>query len=376
MAHFKLPLVENIVGFNLETARKGEKVKVLTRLGITSDESDFYNYIDQISGSYFSTKEFPVLINSVSNFLIIIHKDLSADVYFNDFPIQVEIRIKGNINKGEIIRDSQISDIRRITFPNVSFEKTDKVFCCLKVGWKFFFYFDLHREESFDENFFSKELAHYYRYLSFKYVYEIFESDSSFNEMLVQGWFPFVEIMGNELKHLKNVFKDNSSLGEELNKFIDKFDQGRIEKIVAKWWNKESFKKRKSLLTAGIDAFLQNTQSGFINCIKTLISEIEGICVDEYFKEKQTKRIKGPKFIKNLIEKGKKKSGSEHSLIFPQKFFEYLDKGIYANFDPDSNEIKLSRHSSLHGNVSEEEYTKEKALQIILSLDQIYYYVD
>jgi hypothetical protein len=81
-----------------------------------------------------------------------------------------------------------------------------------------------------------------------------------------------------------------------------------------------------------------------------------------------------PDLLDHLIEKGKLKTGSDYSLIFPLSFFNYLKEVIFPNFDLESGDIHLSRHTSSHGVAKPQEYTQERALQMILILDQIYFY--
>ena len=50
--HFHLDKVENFIGFAVEGARKGEMVRVRTRAIVTSDQDEFYSYVDDISGHF------------------------------------------------------------------------------------------------------------------------------------------------------------------------------------------------------------------------------------------------------------------------------------------------------------------------------------
>jgi hypothetical protein len=53
-------------------------------------------------------------------------------------------------------------------------------------------------------------------------------------------------------------------------------------------------------------------------------------------------------------------------VIFPLSFFNYLKEVIFPNFDLESGDIHLSRHTSSHGVAKPQEYTQERALQMIL----------
>src|SRR4030042_344191 len=82
--------VENLIGFVVETARPGEMVKVQTRGSLISDDPLFYTYIDQIASIFLKN----VLVNQVFQFLVVIHENLSADLYLNDLPIKVLMMTK------------------------------------------------------------------------------------------------------------------------------------------------------------------------------------------------------------------------------------------------------------------------------------------
>ncbi|MDY6839825.1 MAG: hypothetical protein SWH78_17845 [Thermodesulfobacteriota bacterium] len=71
--HFKK--VENFAGFALETAKPGEMLKVQTYGTLISDDPLFYTYIDQISSIFLKD----ILVNSIYQFLVVLHEDLTAD---------------------------------------------------------------------------------------------------------------------------------------------------------------------------------------------------------------------------------------------------------------------------------------------------------
>ena len=56
-------------------------------------------------------------------------------------------------------------------------------------------------------------------------------------------------------------------------------------------------------------------------------------------------------------------------------FSSYLVENIFKEFDPETGEVDLSRHSALHGVALGEDYKPERALQALLTLDQIYFYL-
>jgi hypothetical protein len=52
-----------------------------------------------------------------------------------------------------------------------------------------------------------------------------------------------------------------------------------------------------------------------------------------------------------------------------------LKDAIFPKFDLEKGEIVLSRHTSSHGIAKVEDYSKIRAIQMILILDQLYFYI-
>jgi len=362
----------NFIGFSLKNIKKGEKIKVLVKAGITSDDPNFYHYIEQISNIFLNK----INVNSVYQFLILIHRDLSVDIYINDFPVEIEIIAKRNIKKGEIVRQSDIVDIRKLRFPDIKVLETDKIIFCFKVGWKFGLFFDLDRSQKMKLEDLFLSLGRLYRYLSFQYIYDVLKTKPQFEEMIKDGWFPFVELLGREYKLLTEIYQNKFNFDDRIkNLVINNFSKERIEKIMNRWWNKQIFKEKQKLLEAGVKAFLENTEKGYINCIKNLYSEIDGILRYQYFKEtSQGRDIKFSDLLDWICEKGKRKTKDASSLFFPTYFLEYL-KRQFEKFDLEKGKIPFSRHSSLHGVAKPESYSQIRALQTILIVDQIYFYL-
>ena len=104
---------------------------------------------------------------------------------------------------------------------------------------------------------------------------------------------------------------------------------------------------------------------------------MEGIIRLQYHSETgKGKNVRLDELLTYIIGKGDEKGKSESSLLFPKTLLKYLNDVVYANFNLESGEVDLSRHSLSHGVAKPEDYTKYKALQVILLLDQIYFYID
>ena len=128
-------------------------------------------------------------------------------------------------------------------------------------------------------------------------------------------------------------------------------------------------------MEAGIKAYLQDAPEGFIQCIKTLLPEIEGIMRSQHFLDKGFDSGKSESLIKHVAERAEVKAQSKSSLFCPIQFIEYMQKVIFPAFDLSAGKVDLTRHTSSHGLAKADQYTKIKALQTILILDQIYFYL-
>src|SRR5580698_10361493 len=106
---FHLEKIQPLIGFAASTAKQGEKVQVLYREAITSDDSRFYRLMDSISSTFLCKND--LTIHSIHQFLILLHDDLTADVYLNNLPVHISVTAKRAIVKGETILTNDIADI-------------------------------------------------------------------------------------------------------------------------------------------------------------------------------------------------------------------------------------------------------------------------
>lgn len=375
--HNKLKHVPKMLGFAVENAKPEQLVKLLCRTFVTSDQADFYTYIEVITSSYLSKAGFGEPF--ISNFLILHHEDFSVDVYVNDIPVAVEFLSKRSVKKGEKVFESDIADIRRLRFQDIKIKSTDHVIFGFKYGWRFGLFFDF----SYDGKPENKlklaklyfDLGYYYKQLTHHYLYQVVKNSVQFSEMQNDGWFPYVELLGADYRELSKAYQNKFSYPEILNKLLTSFTKERVEKITSKWWKNTLFLKKKVLLQAGINPYLIDTDEGFINCIKNLYPEIEGILGYLLYEDTKSYGVKSSKLLSHLKNKGLKRTGSKDPLIFPEFFTAFLQSYLFPQFDLVKNNIGLSRHTSGHGVAEAEAYTKVRALQAILILDQIFFYL-
>ena len=107
-----------------------------------------------------------------------------------------------------------------------------------------------------------------------------------------------------------------------------------------------------------------------------MITEIEWILRLCYYNEtNKGDKIKVSELLEYLFTKSLLKVDVQNSLMLPNQFVKYLQDVIFPNFSIETGQVSLSRNSASHGVALPEMYSKSRALQAILVLDQIYYYL-
>ena len=75
------------------------------------------------------------------------------------------------------------------------------------------------------------------------------------------------------------------------------------------------------------------------------------------------------------MSSGELKAGRPDTLLLAEAFADYLKSHTFADFDPAVNTGHAgSRHAVGHGAASAESYTMVRALQALLTLDQLAFY--
>lgn len=364
-----------ISGFAAANAMPGEQVPILVRAAITSDESAFHEYMNGI-GSLLAqrARETGTLLSfdGLPGYLLIVHQDDSAVLWLNGFPMIAEVLAKRSVKAGEAMFARDIGDVRRVRFEGISFLPTDKIFVCFKIGWKFGLFFDLGDNRDLDVAHMEVDLAALYRRLRYQSLYEALSEALTVAQITKAGWFPFIEILGGDFEPLLKAYRIEFDVEGREAALVASFTSERIDRIAERWWRNPIIAKHRVVLHAGLDAFKRGDN---VSCIKNIMTEIEGVLADLHLAEKGS-TAKTRKLLEHAVEKGIKKAGGEASLFFPREFLEYLLQVTYANFDPAAPAgAGVSRHTVGHGYADGSTYTPARALQAILTLDQIAFYV-
>ena len=141
--------------------------------------------------------------------------------------------------------------------------------------------------------------------------------------------------------------------------------------MFSRWMIKPHFASKETILQSAIKSFLSNEP---IACLKIILTEIEGILSEAYIKI-NGKSAKIDTLLAFAIDCAQSQAGANNTLLLPASFARYLDQHTFANFDPITKTGHAgSRHAVGHGAAGAESYTTSRALQAILTLDQLAFY--
>jgi hypothetical protein len=367
--------VEPLVGFSAEPAKGGQTVRVWDRLALTSDESLFHRLVEGLAGVINQMAQqagTAVNLRRAGTVLLILKPDNTAELWLDTAAVSLRCAVKRAVAAGTPIFEHDIADVTGMSFPCVTFGERDKVLCVFREAWRFGFAFDMNPEGKLDLDAFVTTLGTLHRELRYKHLYEAIGDAALFDKLVATGWFPFVEIITTEFKDLVHHCEAGFDVAEIEDRIIARFDEARLKHMLERWVTKAHFAAKAALLQEAIEAFGQKRTA---SVIKIVLTEIEGILNDAY---RATHGGQGAK-LKELLAFAEasaiQRAGGPNTLLFPSAFARYLVTQTFANFDPVAQTGTAgSRHAVGHGAAAQESYTMTRALQAILTLDQLAFY--
>jgi len=370
---FEITLDVIPAGFALTSAEKGQTVAVEPRQFLTTDDGEIlYTYLDGISSlflnKYFANRR--MKIPPIDTCLITINKQKVAKVYINDFPVDIKIVGKVAVQKGQEITKEDIADILEVGFPTIEIEPDNGIVYIFSYGWRRALYFDFTPIQPDSKSYLHDIGALFARFHTVMLFKELFQLDNSvLEDMYERGWFPFVRILGNKFESLYNAFKNKFSLEPVEAAIITDFGEDKLQEMLSSWLTKNIFQDHRLLLERGIERYIAGDH---VSAISNLYPRIEGILRYVYLGE--VNQPKSNALVDNLWEKVSTKC-LDTSLFLPDRFREYLKRFYFAYFDVKTGKLDISRHSIGHGVARQEAFNQVKALQGVLILDQLFYYL-
>ena len=365
----------NLAGISAASANEGESVPVWQRMGLTSDDTIFHlavpdicNALNQMirdAGSSLDTSN----ANSV---LLIVHEDKTAHIWVNGAATSLTVAFKSPKGPGEPVFSTDIVDIIGIRFPAVDILPTDRVLYLFRHAWRFGLYFDFTSDGELDVSKLERQIGQVYRRIAYYHLYDAIETDTVYSTMLAAGWFPFADLIGDQISHIISAFKGHQKIEHAEAAVLKSYDSQYLDRILNRWMTHPIMLQKQLIFTSAINAF---KNQDYVSTIKIVLTEIEGILCLSY-RAKHGKGAKLDKLLSYISELASKKTGDSHTLLLSKDFSQYLKRHTFAPSDA-RNAIGRagSRHSVGHGAAGDDAYTAVRALQAILTLDQIVFFL-
>ena len=365
----------NLTGVTAAAGRQGDQIPIWQRLALTSDDPHFHriaeglvNFIGQAAqaaGHVIDT----ALANDL---LLVMHEDNSGRLWVDSAAKIILAVAKRPVVAGQPVFQSDLGDIIEMRFPAVDLKPTDRLLYIFRNDWRFGLFFDLRTDADLEVEQVGRALGSLFRIMAYRHHYDAVRNEQTFSRLVSAGWFPFVEIIGDEFRSLLNLCEAQFPLDDAEAALLQSFDEQRIAHIGDRWFVKPQLGKREKILRSAIRAFLNEDP---VACLKIILTEIEGVLADAYQKETGTSTRRIGKLLSFAAEAGERRAGNNGTLLFPIEFGRYLETYTYAGFDPSAVSADAgSRNVVGHGVANDDDYTQVRALQAILTLDQLLFY--
>ncbi|MER9371828.1 hypothetical protein [Mesorhizobium sp. M0491] len=361
-------------GVTAEAGRGGATIKVWTRLYLTSDDRFFHRIVEGLAAHIehrSAQAGHHISLTRPGFILLVIHPDNTGDLWLDAAAVSLHIMVKRSMAAGTVIFENDIADVTAMSFPLVEIGKQDRVVCIFREGWRFALFFDFNADGALSIEDMERDLGTLHRRLKYRDLYDAIADENVFARLIEAGWFPFVEILGREFRELANNCEAGFELDDVEAKSLAAFDARRVETMFARWMAKPHFAGKERLLRSALNNFASGDS---IAVLKIILTEIEGILSVAYRKV-HGRGARTKKLLEFAVQSAEKKAGQPDTLLFPSAFAHYLKSHTFAEFDPVARTGKASsRHAVGHGEADADSYTQVRALQALLTLDQLAFY--
>jgi hypothetical protein len=306
-----------------------------------------------------------------STILLVIHPDHTGDLWIDAAAVSLKILAKRSMAAGSVVFENDLADVTAMSFPLVQISKKDRVVCIFREGWRFALFFDFNPKGDLSLEDMERDLGTLHRRLKYRDLYDAIADKKVFARLVEAGWFPFVEILGSEFRELANHCEAGFELDEIEARLLAKFDAKRVENMLARWMTKPHFAGKERLLRSALSNYASGDD---VAVLKIVLTEIEGI-LGEAYRKVHGKGARMEKLLEFAVQSAEQKAGQPDTLLFPAAFAHYLKSNTFAEFNPTARTSKASsRHAVGHGAADADSYTQVRALQALLTLDQLAFY--
>ncbi len=369
---FEINLGVPPAGCLLEGAPAGEQVTIGVReFTSTEDGQDFIQRLEGLTSSLLQRSPHPINPSQVDNLLAIYHCDGRATVYVNELELQSSIRLRKTrtIKEGDPIMRDDVVDIESLRL-GVDIPDEAGMLFVFSVGWRKGLYYDLGpigRPDSQPRQYdLAVALGQVYCHVAFQERFSITEGE--WESLFETKWFPFAGLRDETISSLIAHIRSGRNPDEKLDDVVDEVRE-RVLDMLDSWRSRSSFIPHLKFLERAVERF-QNGDP--ISCTCLLFNRIEGILRTHHSSLGTVNHPSQENLSQSAVAT---RIGNEKSLLLPHRFEDYLHDVYFANFDPNGQDIDVSRNSVGHGVASASNFNWKSAVIGILIVHQLFYFV-
>lgn len=370
----QIKLDEILAGYSLSTSQGGELVPIQYRgFVLQSEGREFIRKAEGVVNGILSKLPVSITPNDVKTLVVIINRNLEAEVYINECDVIANAVVSKSVNKGDPVTKNDLYHIHSVNLSGINFPSDCSYIVLLTNGWDRVFYYDFGPTiGSDDRKLIDYDVNRLFGLgLSASLFFEMFDlSSTEWEKIINTGWFPFSYLTYGQQENLINHIKydwDMSAIIEGIN---DTFIGGKDEWLAALNANKALSKHLKLVSKA----LTHHVNGDYDSAIHMLYPRLEALLREDFISKNPGKKGRKQQALADHI--GTNITGHSHQLsrYFPEKFSEYILKSYFKDFDPNVDSDFVSRNSLSHGSVGESAFTLSSSIVGFLILDQIHRY--
>ena len=358
-------------GYTLTGARAGESARIqFLEFTSTEDGQHFIKRLEGVPSTILNKLSPAINPSQVDHLLAICHRDGKATVYLNELKQIATVRAFGRVTAGAIVTKNDIADFDRLEL-NVAVPAEAGVIFVFSVGWRKGLFYDFGpigrqdpqpREYDLDAMF-GQAFCH----VLFQERFSI--TDAEWDGLVAAKWFPFVGLGNESIDALISYVRSGWDPDEKIEEFVAAIKL-RLPLMLDSWRSHSSFAPHIPILERAAERF-QNDD--FVSCTGLLFPRIEGILRTHHTSLGTSSRPSPENLTESAVAS---KVHNEKCLLLPHRFAAYLRNIYFANFNPVTQDIDVSRHSVAHGVATATAFNPKSALLGLLVVHQLSYFLE
>ena len=358
-------------GFALKSAKKGELVQLVYREFISTEDGQYFIHrLEGLANSILERMPSQIKPSQVDHMLVIYNSDGKATVCVNKLEVRALAQVTRSVQAGENVYKDDLSGIKSFDI-GVSIPIDSGFLFLFSVGWRKGLFYDFGpicgpdaEVRKYDIN---SVLAQAYCHVLFQERFSV--TDAEWASLFSSQWFLFLGLRDSTINTLISYIRSGMDPDEKLNDIVSEVKE-RVPQMLNSWCKHSAFLPHMEILERAIDRFQDDDH---ISCTGLLFPRIEGILRTHH----SCLGIQKSPSAKNLTESAvADKIQTEISLLLPHRFDDYLRSVYFKNFDPNSRDIDVSRHSVSHGVATASKFDKKSAVIGILIIHQLFYFLE